>query len=275
MMDDDQRERLVIDCHTHLLPAIDDGAHTFEATLEMAMAAWDGGTRDVICTPHHLNGVYSNPAHFIRNVLADTQRRLAEAEIQISLHPGAELHLVPELPSRLLDGSALTYNDLGKAALVELPKATVPVGAERVLEQLLYSGITPVIAHPERNLVLARRPERLAEWIAWGCRVQLTAQSCSGDFGDRLQQLSRRWLEFGWVHLIGSDAHRPTGRSPDKLADGRAAAAEWLGEEAAILLTQENPRRLLTGEALVALEPLAAPPKPVRPRWLDFFRRSA
>jgi protein-tyrosine phosphatase len=264
----------MIDCHIHILPGIDDGAHTFDTALDMARAAWAGGTRQIICTPHHLNGVYANPAGLIRSLIADMRQRLSETEIPIRIHPGAELHLVPELPSRLLDGTAMTYNDLGKAALVELPKSTVPVGADTILEQLLYRGITPVIAHPERNLVLSRRPDQLIEWIDWGCRVQLTAQSCSGDFGERLQRLSRRWLELGWVHLIASDAHRPTGRSPDTLADGRAAVAEWLGEEAAVLLTQENPQRLLTGEELVALEPRATPRSGTfRPRWLGFFRR--
>ena len=256
----------MIDCHCHLLPAIDDGAHTLEVACEMARAALDGGTQQIICTPHHLNGVYENPAHFIRRILADTRLGLAEAGIPIRLYPGAELHLVPELPGRLLDGTAMTYNDLGKAALVELPKAAVPLGSETILEQMLYQGITPVIAHPERNLVLARRPDQLAEWISWGCKVQLTAQSCSGDFGPRLQRLCRNWLERGWAHLIASDAHRPTGRSPDAIARGRTTVAGWLGEEAAELLTLDNPRRLLNGEPLLDLPP-AVPAQTGWARW--------
>lgn len=262
----------MIDCHCHILPGIDDGAHSLEVALDMARAASASGIEGLVCTPHHLNGVYINSAEAIRQASADLQERLLEAGIPLRLYPGAELHLVPELPSQLLDGIALTYNDLGKAALVELPKTTVPMGAETVLEQLLYRGVTPVIAHPERNLTLARRPEQLAEWIGWGCKAQLTAQSCSGDFGERMQRLCRRWLELGWVHLIASDAHRPAGRSPDTLAAGRASVAEWLGEEAATLLTRDNPRRLLIGEDLVSLAPRAVPrAAPGRRRWLGFL----
>ncbi|UHD16801.1 tyrosine-protein phosphatase [Thiocapsa bogorovii] len=266
------QEPALIDTHCHILPGLDDGAHTFETAIDMARAAVAGGTRGIVCTPHHLNGVYKNPGDLVRHALADLQQRLTHEGIPLCLYPGAEIHLVPEAPSRVLDGSALTYNDRGKAALVELPKNAVPRGTDVLLGQLLRHGVTPVIAHPERNLVLARRAHRLAEWIDWGCKVQITAQSCSGDFGDRLQGLSRRWLELGWVHLIASDAHRPTGRSPDTLLAARARVAAWLGEEAATLLTLDNPRRLLEGEDLIALHPcMTAKATPAENDWLRFF----
>lgn len=271
-------EPAVIDAHCHILPGLDDGAHTFEMAIEMARAAVAGGTRGIVCTPHHLNGVYKNPGDLVRHALADLQRRLADADIPLGLFPGAEIHLVPEAPNGVLDGSALTYNDRGKAALVELPKNAVPRGTDVILGQFLRHGITPVIAHPERNLVLARRPHRLAEWIDWGCKVQITAQSCSGDFGERLQGLCRRWLELGWVHLIASDAHRPTGRSPDTLSAARTRVAAWIGDDAATLMTLDNPRRLLEGEDLIALAPcMTAETTPSESDWLRFlpWRRRA
>jgi protein-tyrosine phosphatase len=259
----------MIDCHCHILPGIDDGAHTAETALAMALAAVRGRTDAIICTPHHLNGVYLNPANEVRHALDGLQRALADAGIPLRLYPGAELHLVPELPGQVLDGTALTYNDRGKAALVELPKSTIPIGTDNILEQLLHHGVTPVIAHPERNLILARREERLAEWVDWGCKVQLTAQSCDGDFGERLQRICRRWLELGWVHLIASDAHRPSGRSPDTLGAGRAIVSAWLGEDAANLLTRGNPRRLLDGKDLLSLTPRTT--TATRSRWLGFL----
>ena len=245
----------MIDCHCHLLPNIDDGAHDIEMMTQMARAAAASGTRAIICTPHHLNGVYENPARSIRAALSTAREQLAANGIPICLYSGSELHLVPELPDRLFDGTALTYNDRGAAALIELPKATIPLGAEAILEQLVYRNITPVLAHPERNAVLAAHPERIGEWIALGCKVQLTAQSCSGAFGRRLRLVCRRWLELGWVHLIASDAHRPSGRSPATLAAGRNAVAAWLDEDAATLLTETNPQHLLSGEPLLDLPP--------------------
>lgn len=229
-------------------------------------AATEAGIRDAFCTPHHLNGVFDNPRRSILTAVERLQARLTEAGIPLTLHPASELHLVPELPGRILSGEALTYNDLGRAALVELPKSTVPVGTETILEQLLYRGITPIVAHPERNATLARHPDRVGEWVDWGCKLQLTAQSCSGDFGHTLERVCRLWCERGWVHLIASDAHRPEGRSPDKLAVGRAVIAEWLGEAAAELMTETNPQRLLDGEEPIAPEPIRTEEK-LRQRW--------
>jgi protein-tyrosine phosphatase len=243
----------MIDCHCHLLPGIDDGANNREDTLAMARRAVEAGITAVVCTPHHLNGVYNNRAVDIVGAVRDAGRLLDGEGISLTLYPGSELHLVPELPGRIDAGEALTYNDRGKAALVELPKTTIPLGTETILEQLLHRGITPVIAHPERNLALANGGDLLGEWIGWGCKAQLTAQSCRGDFGERLSRLCRAWLERGWIHVIASDAHRPRGRSPDKLAAGRDVLAEWLGDEAATLLTEGNPGRLLAGEDLVSL----------------------
>ena len=241
----------MIDCHIHLLPGIDDGAHDLETALKMARIAVDSGVTAVICTPHHFNGVYDNPVGRIRRAVARLAEGLGEAGIPLSLYPGAELHLVPELPGAVEQAAALTYNDRRQAVLVELPTTTIPLGAEIVLEQLLYREVTPVIAHPERNAVLAHNPEILGDWVMLGCKVQLTAQSCSGDFGGKMQGVCRRWLERGWVHLIASDAHRPTGRSPDKLAKGRDAVTAWLGDAAAEVLTLTNPQRLLDGEPLL------------------------
>ena len=263
----------MIDCHIHLLPGVDDGAHDLEMALKMARIAVDSGVTAVVCTPHHLNGVYKNPAGLIRRAVAGLTEGLVEAGIPLGLYVGSELHLVPELPEAVEQAAALTYNDQRKAALVELPTATIPLGAEIVLERLLYQGVMPLIAHPERNAVLAHNPEMLGDWVMLGCKVQLTAQSCSGDFGGMMQGVCRRWLERGWVHLIASDAHRPTGRSPDKLAKGRDVVAAWLGDAAAEILTLTNPQRLLDGEPLLDLprEGLAVA-LPARTRWTRWTR---
>lgn len=259
----------MIDSHCHLLPGIDDGAKNPDMSLTMAAVAANSGIRGIICTPHHLNGVFVNPRTALLPLLDEYRQRLADAGIDVNLHAGSELHLVPELPAQVLNGEALTYADRGRAILLELPKSTIPLGAETVIEQLLYHGITPVIAHPERNTQLLRHPDRVGEWVQWGCKLQLTAQSCSGAFGQNLRRLSRHWCRLGWVHLIASDAHRPSGRSPDTLVAGRAAIAEWLGEEAAELLTVINPQRLLDGAALHAPEPMAD--RESQPRWRSWF----
>jgi protein-tyrosine phosphatase len=258
----------MIDCHCHILPGIDDGARDMDHALAMARKAVASGITDIIATPHHLNGVYSNPRKSILKAVTALRRRLAEEETPLNIYPGSELHLVPELLSQLEQGEAMTYADLGKAVLVEFPKHMIPTGSEQILENLLYQGLTPVIAHPERNSTLCMDGERIGDWVAQGCKLQLTSQSCAGDFGRSIQAISRCWCERGWVHLIASDAHRTEHRAPDMRA-GAAKIEAWLGSEAAELMSIDNPARLRNGEALASVPPVQ---KRQKKRRLALFR---
>ena len=42
----------IIDIHSHILPGIDDGAHSWKEALYMLKEAQDQGIRKVIATPH-------------------------------------------------------------------------------------------------------------------------------------------------------------------------------------------------------------------------------
>jgi len=239
----------MIDCHNHMLPGIDDGAHDWEMAIAMAERAVASGINTVVCTPHHMNGAFTNQREQILDLIEQLERVLKREQIDLKLVPGSELHLVPELIDQIKDRRAMTFADLGKAVLLELPKRSIPVGTEAILEALIRSGLTPVIAHPERNSTLANEPDVAVQWTTWGCKLQLTAMSCSGRFGKSLQNVSRYLVEQGAVHIIASDAHRPRGRAPDMRA-GAEAIESWVGEEAAFVMTDRNPANLITGQPL-------------------------
>jgi protein-tyrosine phosphatase len=244
----------MIDVHCHILPGIDDGARDLGVSLEMARVAVAAGTAGIVCTPHHLNGVFSNTRASVLAAVNAFRGALSDREIKLDLYPGSELHLVPELPGLLESGDALTINDGGRYVLVELPTRIVPMGTEVILRSLLGAGITPVIVHPERNSELRRKPERASQWVAMGCKLQLTGQSCTGEFGLPIKAICSHWLGRGEVHLVASDAHRPQGRAP-RLDQARAALVQSMGLAAARGLLEENPRRLVAGEDLAKITP--------------------
>lgn len=239
----------MIDCHCHILPGIDDGARDIDYALEMATTAVRNGIRTIVATPHHFNGVYVNSRSDILASVSKLNHRLAEENINLSILPGSELHLVPEILQALDDGSAMTYADLGHAVLLELPKHSIPRGAEQILENIIYRGYTPVIAHPERNTELRRHRNRIAEWESMGCYFQVTTNSCTGEFGSNIQSITRYWCERGWVHLVASDAHRVNGRGPD-LRAGAEEIMDWVGEEQAKVILDINPTSLINGAKL-------------------------
>ncbi|AKS42618.1 tyrosine-protein phosphatase [Wenzhouxiangella marina] len=253
------------DLHCHILPGIDDGSKDLEQSLAMARLAVEDGIRTVVVTPHHLNGVYANPAVEVARALRELREALIAEGIPLKLLPGSELHLVPELPAELAAGRALTLADRGQAALVELPVHTVPMGSEHLLEQIIAQGLQPIIAHPERNSELRQHPEILEEWVSMGCLAQVTAQSCTGQFGPQIRDAARQMVQRGLVHVVASDAHRDRRRIPH-LSEAQRQIAQWTNQTVADLIAIDFPHRLIAGrrpdtEALTDALP------PPRKRW--------
>ncbi len=237
----------MVDLHGHLLPGIDDGAKDLAQALNMARQAVADGIVISVLTPHHLNGVYRNPARHVREQCANFCSELRSHGIALDVRPGSECHLVPELPAALAEGSALTIADRKRAVLVELPVHSVPLGATSILEDILAMGLRPLIAHPERNGELIATTEKLAEWIEMGCLAQVTAQSCTGQFGPQIQDAARRMVCAGLVQVMASDAHRDRRRIP-QLSRGRDVVAQWTSPDVARLLTEDIPRGLADGQ---------------------------
>ena len=262
----------MVDIHGHLLPGIDDGARNMDMALEMARMAVADGISVSLVTPHHLNGVYQNPAENVRERTAAFRTAINQAGIELEILPGAECHLVPELARELQAGTAMTVADRGRAVLVELPVHTIPMGATTILENILALNMVPVIVHPERNSELAREPDRLADWIDMGCLAQVTGRSCTGKFGDRALRASREMVTRGLIHFLASDAHRNRRRVPE-MRPGRDCVAEWVGESAARLITEDFPRNLVMGreinpEQLHELLPRQRKRRGLFARWL-------
>jgi len=237
-----------------MLPGIDDGAGDIKQAMDMACVAVDSGVTDILLTPHHNDGMYCNIREDIVSAVEAFQLVIKNANIKLRVHPGSECHVTPELPEHLQSGIACTYANRKQAVLLELPKHSLPTGTEAIIEQIAYLGLMPVIAHPERNAVLCNEPAQMQDWYERGWKFQLTNQSCAGTFGDAIQDTCHDWLSRGWIHFIASDAHRSNGRSPD-MREGIEQIAKWFSEETAVLLSRDNPGRLITGEPIVDMPP--------------------
>ena len=236
----------IIDIHNHSLPNIDDGAKDLIMSIEMLKTASRSGVSDIVLTPHHLNGAFNN---FANDVIENTlilQKKANELNIPIQLHFGSEVHLVPETIDHLLQNKTLTYCGLGKAALIELPKSSIPFGTETILSELLYNEITPIIAHPERNSSIRKDYSQFQDWIEFGCKSQITGQSCTGSFGDSIQKFSFELIANNLVHFIASDAHRPEGRSPD-LQKALNVINNNFDKNISKMLFHDNPFKLING----------------------------
>src|SRR5690606_32170774 len=140
-------------------------------------------------------------------------------------------------------------------ALVELPGDDVPPYAEQALCERQLAGLTPVLAHPERNSVLVNDLDRLAERVERGVLLQVNALSLAIESAGRRRRAAEELIERRLVHFVASDAHTTRRRRPG-LSRAKKRVATLAGEEMAQILVAENPRRLLSGEPVRVFEPV-------------------
>lgn len=258
----------MIDLHAHIIPGIDDGARDLEQSLAMAEVAVKDDISIIVATPHVISGVFDNSKSHILQAVADLNEILASEKIPLQILPGAEYRLEPDLPRRLAAGELLTINDTGRYLLVELPAAMVPDYTGRILYDLQLQGITPIIAHPERNVGFEQDPELLQGLISRGILTQITSTSITGQFGKSVKKTALKLLQEGSAHLIASDAHSSHGRSPVLSGAFLELENRW-GTDYARTLTAENPRLIIAGLPVETIMPAA-----IRRSWTRFLKKS-
>lgn len=261
----------MIDIHTHILPGLDDGAGSVEEALAMARCAVADGIRIMVATPHVITGLYPNSRKAVLEALEQFKGALQENAIPLTVLPGAEYRLEPELSERLIRGELLTINDGGRYLLVEMPAMLVPDFAVQVFYKLRLQGVTPIIAHPERNAGFVREPGLLYDLVSRGALAQVTAGSLTGLLGSAAAAGARKFLERGYVQFIASDAHSSSERGP-LLAEAAREAERLLGEEPGRRLVTGNPQRAILGEVIEA-SPLEYTRQARGAFWKMLFRR--
>jgi protein-tyrosine phosphatase len=243
----------VIDLHSHVLPGLDDGARTIEDSLDIVAAAAADGIRVLAGTPH-VRDDYPTTAAGMEQALRLVRDAVARAGIEVDVVGGAEIAL-----DRLdaLDDRELARFGLGGSpgyVLVEFPYVGWPLSLPAQVLRLRSRGITPVIAHPERNADVQAEPERLRPLMLAGALGQITAASVDGRLGRRARAAAYDLIDRGLAHLIASDAHTQEIRGI-----GMSLAASALrDDDLAWWLTEGVPGAIVAGQP--------PPPRPAQRR---------
>jgi protein-tyrosine phosphatase len=234
----------MIDIHFHCLPGIDDGPKDWDEAVALCRLAGSEGTTLIVATPHVLrDGWVNDNPRAISRMVTELNRRVGGAPKIVNgceFYYTASLLEMWESPGH---GPVITLNR-GSHLLVEFPTTTLPTSAEAVFHELVISGITPVIAHPERHAVLTAKPEKLARLVDIGAKCQVTAGSMTGDFGGRVRAAAELLIENGLVHAVASDAHSIS-RRPPRLALARKAVERKWGDVVAAAMFDREPAAIV------------------------------
>ena len=240
---------MIIDLHSHLIPGVDDGTQTLEDSLKLAKLAVDEGIKHIVLTPHHRNGQFNNYAETIVKQMEELQQAYDNAGIPLTVYPGQEIRLTEYFMDDLFDQKLLSLDGGGKYYLIELPTKRVPSFTKEYLQMMIDQGITPIIAHPERNAEIMKDYSILEEFIEMGCIGQLTAVSYSGMIGEEFLNVARDFIKLNLVQIMSSDVHHIDWR-PFNMKSGY----DRMEQEFGIGKVQEfkdNARSIINGDDII------------------------
>lgn len=254
-----QPETAWVDVHSHLVPAVDDGARDLAESLVAIDQIVAAGVTHVLTTPHIDASIIARSEIFERvqhSVEIAWQRVVEECRTR---HPAIELYLGREV---MLDIAVPEFDDArvrlngGRYVLVEFPRLNIPPGADDVFYHIAARGRIGVLAHVERYLYHGDEERILGEWRSAGAVFQVNAGSLIGKYGSAPRALAWKLLSRGWVDLLASDYHA---RGETWLPEARIALVEQGGTEQERVLLGINPWHILRDEAIEEVRPLADP----------------
>lgn len=188
------------DCHTHILPGVDDGVKTIEDSLKILAYNEALGVSELWCTPHVMDDL-ANKTEMLRERFASLQQAYTGP---IRLHLGAEYMLDQEFEQRLQDDDLIPLWD--DVILVETSAQVPPFNLLEILENILRKGYRPMMAHPERYRYMQMADYRHLHSL--GVYFQLNLGSLAGFYGESVQKTALQLLKAGLYTAAGSDCHR-------------------------------------------------------------------
>lgn len=224
----------LVETHSHILPGIDDGARSIEASLQMIAKLQEQGAKKIILTPHYYSDTISLD-DFLRmreRSYNDLARALPPGSP--TLIPAAEVYISqylfnnPNIDELKIAGT--------NYVLIEHPFSSSFSEAtyDRLMNMFCDYGAKPILAHIERYPALMEDVYKLEDYIGMGCLTQVNISS----FADAHRSMKKKLfklLDTGHIHLIGSDCHNLSSRAPE-YEEGIKEIIKKSGQEAVDVL---------------------------------------
>lgn len=242
----------MIDLHTHFIPNVDDGADSIEETLRLAQSAVDEGVSHAVLTPHHNRKWVINEKDKVIRLTKEVEKAIQAADIPLTVSPSQEIRMNEEFIDDLFAGNYLPLDEDGKYYLVEFSWGDFPTFGKTYLRQMIDAGMTPVIAHPERQRAFLENPNLLPSLIEMGCIAQVTATSIIGGYNGRVTEAAYQMMQDNLIHTIASDAHDTIER-PLNLKIGLEQLEKDFGLDYKNYLV-DNARKIFEGQEIRVFE---------------------
>lgn len=218
----------MIDCHSHILPCIDDGSRSMQESKDILRKMKDVGVQTVWATPHFY------PNHNLEEFLVKRDKAYEalveslgeEAGELPSIRRGAEVLLSVDTPN-LQDLHQLCIEGT-RYILIELPYANWSEWVYDTLYKIRAKHkLIPIIAHIERYAPMQTSIDKINRLLEMDLMTQMNVYSLMG----KHKSLALRMVKNNMIHLLGSDTHRLKSMTP--VNEGYEFIGKKMGEAVA------------------------------------------
>lgn len=242
----------MIDFHTHILPAIDDGSRSVEESLAIFKQQHQEGVQALVATPHFYPDDQLEAFLQRRDLAAQQFEQALQAEgllDQVKLKKGAEVLLsVDTWKIENLEALCITGT---KYILLEMPYSKWSDWVYTSVQNIIDNHkLIPVIAHVERYDTVMEDPNQLLRFIEMGALLQMNTYSLQKKSSK--YKLAHKLLKHHMIHILGSDVHRAKGLMPIK--EGYRLIEMQHGEQMVANMLQIG-ESLYKGEAVTCERP--------------------
>lgn len=194
------------DIHSHILPGIDDGSPDVETSLLLVKGLMASGVTHSVATPHIISDLYRNTPATIdaaRNVL---QAALEKEQINFTLTAAAEYMMDAAFFQMLQNGERLlTVKD--NLLLTEFSYMSMPENPRLMSFNIITSGYTPILAHPERYGYFHSNYKAYHILKELGFLLQVNLLSLTGYYGVPVTRAARYIIKNGLASFTATDMH--------------------------------------------------------------------
>ena len=209
----------IVDFHSHILPGADHGSDDLKTSLIQIELAQKKGINRILATPHFYPNQH-NVLDFLklRDECASELKSAIPSDLtEVKL--GAEvlicdgLEKLPNLDKLCFPGT--------NYIMIELPFFDFSENMAITIEAITEQGLNVILAHADRY------PKNTIEFLLdYGVKtLQINADSLAGIFK---KKHIYKWLEKGFVGMIGSDMHGTDKSTYHKFSVARKRIARFL-----------------------------------------------
>lgn len=214
-----------IDCHSHILYGIDDGAKTIDDSIAIIKRLAELGFKEIILTPHYINAFHANN-NIKREKLTVLKAKLKEENIPIDLHLANEVRITSDIIELIKNDEISLLNNY---IFLELPFSNKIHNLERQIYNLQLNNIKVIIVHPERYNYLTKDDyQKLADLDVY---FQINYESIIGSYGTKSKKKVKYLLKNNLVSFIGTDIHHSEQLNQKKFIKIKNKIIKIVGEE--------------------------------------------